>query len=202
MKDKEKIQRIRNDLKALTGDFCRTRINEEYTGLCEKMIDKMSRKRYVPFLSGRKETWAAAIVYSIGQINFLFDSSFKPFIEGAEICSHFNVSRSTVTNKAKQIRDMFNMGYFDDEFSTERSIESNPMNNFVMLKNGLIVTKDQLKDIILDQAIARLKEEEDHPEDLEETLIPKEGPINISVENEVIKSDKKKDRKQRSILDF
>ena len=199
MKDKEKTQRIGNDLKVLIGDFCRTRIDGEYASLCEKMIDKMSRKRYVPFFSGRKETWAAAIVYSIGQINFLFDSSFKPFIEGAEICSHFNVSRSTVTNKAKQIRDMFKMGYFNDEFSTERSIESNPMKNYVMLKNGLIVTTDQLKDIILDQAIARLKEEE---EDLEETSIPKECPTNISGENEVIESDKKKDRKQRSILDF
>ncbi|MFO8052148.1 MAG: DUF6398 domain-containing protein [Thermoplasmatota archaeon] len=79
MKDREKVRRIKKELKDLTGDFCRSRINEEYAALCEKMIDKMGRKRNVPFLGGKRETWAASIIYSIGQVNFLFDRTFEPY---------------------------------------------------------------------------------------------------------------------------
>ncbi|NOR78038.1 MAG: hypothetical protein GQ523_06390 [Methanophagales archaeon] len=43
--------------------------------LCEKLIRKMSRKRNVPFLSGRMEIWAVAIIHALGSINFLFDTS-------------------------------------------------------------------------------------------------------------------------------
>ncbi|MFO8052151.1 MAG: DUF6398 domain-containing protein [Thermoplasmatota archaeon] len=149
MKDKEKIDGIKNELKELTGEFCRSRINEEYASLCEKMIDKMARKGNISFLSGKRETWAASIIYSIGQINFLFDSTFEPYVEGAEICEYFDVSRSTVNDKAKKIREMFRICYYDEEFSTERNSEKNPMKNFVMLNNGLIVTKDYLRDMIL-----------------------------------------------------
>ena len=45
--------------------------------LCEKLIRKMSRKRNVPFLSGRMEIWAAAVIHALGSINFLFDTSKK-----------------------------------------------------------------------------------------------------------------------------
>jgi hypothetical protein len=37
----------------------------------------MSRKRNVPFLYGRMEIWAAAIIHALGSINFLFDTSKK-----------------------------------------------------------------------------------------------------------------------------
>ncbi len=52
--------------------FCDKYLNQEYSQLCEKMIEKMARKRSVPFLSGRGEIWVAAIIYAIGSVNFLF----------------------------------------------------------------------------------------------------------------------------------
>jgi hypothetical protein len=200
MRDKEKIQKIGNDLKKLTGDLCRSRIDEEYAGLCEKLIDKMARKRNVPFLSGKKETWAASIVYTIGQINFLFDRSFEPFMEGGDICSFFDVSRSVVSNKSKRIREMFRIEHWDDEFSTERYRGKHPLNDFVMLNNGLIVSKDQLKEMIFNGIISRVEEEgivEDENEmerapDKQKTM---QSELGI---NDGIKSD----RKQKSILDY
>ena len=50
---------------------------KDYKQLCEKLIRKISRKRNVPFLSGRIEIWAAAIIHALGSINFLFDTSKK-----------------------------------------------------------------------------------------------------------------------------
>ena len=61
-------------LEAIT-DFCQHYLDEEYLGLCIKMLEKLSRKRSVPFNSGQINSWAAGIIYAIGQVNFLFDKA-------------------------------------------------------------------------------------------------------------------------------
>ena len=106
--------------------------------LCEKLIQKMSRKKNVPFLSGHIEIWAASVIYAIGSINFLFDKSFEPYATSDNICNYFGTSKSTTSQKAKTIRDMFRLGYWDREFSTNDMIESNPFSNLVIV-DGLIV---------------------------------------------------------------
>lgn len=138
MKDKAIIEEKMQKLIKMTSDFCDVYLDEDYKRLCEKLIRKMSRKRIVPFLSGRIEIWAAAIVYAIGSINFLFDRSFKPYVSAEDICNYFNTSKSTTSQKAKVIRDMFKLKHWDERFSTMHMIENNPLSNLVML-NGLIV---------------------------------------------------------------
>ena len=127
MRDKVKIELVKLQLLRLTSDFCRQRLNEEYEELCKKMILKMSRKRQVPFLSGKPATWAAGIIYALGQINFLFDKSKQPNTTRDELCAFFGVSKGTASQKAKRIREMFRLTYFDDEFSTEDVTTRNPL---------------------------------------------------------------------------
>lgn len=143
MKEKTIIEEKSQKLIEMTGKFCREFLDEDYRQLCEKLIKKMSRKRAVPFLSGRTEIWAAAVVYSLGSINFLFDKSFKPFATAEDICNYFGTTRSTTSQKAKVIRDMFKMGYYDPEFSTAHMKDNSPFSNLVMV-NGLIVPKESL----------------------------------------------------------
>ena len=66
MRDKELIEEKRRWLVEAAADYCRDHLDDEYRQLCEKLIDKMSRKRSVPFLSGKIEIWAAAVVYAVG----------------------------------------------------------------------------------------------------------------------------------------
>jgi len=143
MKDKAIIAEKAQRLIEMTGGFCDEYLDEDYRQLFEKLIRKMSRKRYVPFLSGRIEVWAAAIVYAIGSINFLFDQSFEPYASGDDICNYFSTSKSTTSQKAKVIRDMFKLGYWDREFSTSHMIKSSPFSGLVMV-NGFIVDKRTL----------------------------------------------------------
>lgn len=150
MNEKYVVEEKRQTLTGMTGDFCREFLDEEYGQLCEKLIRKMSRKRAVPFLSGRMEIWAAAVVYAIGSVNFLFDKSFKPFATAEDICNFFGTSKSTTSQKAKVIRGMFKMGYYDEEFSTEHMRKNNPFSNFVEI-NGFIVDKRILSDEIQDR---------------------------------------------------
>ena len=71
MKEKKVIEEKTQQLIGMTGSFCQQFLDEDYKQLCEKLVRKMSRKRAVPFLSGRMEIWAAAVVYALGSINFL-----------------------------------------------------------------------------------------------------------------------------------
>jgi hypothetical protein len=143
MKEKKTIEEKAQKLLEMTGKFGQEFLDDDYRQLCEKLIRKMSRKRTVPFLSGRMEIWAAAIIYALGSINFLFDSSFKPYATAEDICNFFGTSKSTTSQKAKLIRDMFNMGYYDKEFSTTHMKDNSPFSNLVMI-NGLIVDKRSL----------------------------------------------------------
>ncbi|MBA7551347.1 hypothetical protein ES705_43887 [subsurface metagenome] len=131
------IEEKKKILIRMTSDFCKEHLNEEYKELCEKLILKMSRKRNVPFLSGRINIWATAIIHSIGQINFLFDKSFKPYASTDDICSFFGTAKSTTSQKAKMIRDMFKMKYWDLEFSTKHMIKQNPLRELQMVEKIL-----------------------------------------------------------------
>jgi hypothetical protein len=140
MKNKVLIEEKMQELIEKTTGFCEIYLDTDYKQLCENLINKMSRKRNIPFLSGRLEIWAAAIVYAIGSINFLFDKSFKPYATAEDICRYFETTKSSTSQKAKVIRDMFGLNYWDKEFSTTHMKETNPFSNMVMV-NELIVDK-------------------------------------------------------------
>ncbi len=135
---KEEIKNKEKRLLELTGSFCTEKLDDDYCQLCEKLILKLGRKRDVPFKSGKIEIWAAAVIQAIGSINFLFDKSFEPYATVTEISEYFGTKKSSVSNKAKQIKDMFKMGYYDTEFSTQHMTGENPFNDMVMV-NGFIV---------------------------------------------------------------
>ena len=98
----------------------------------------MGRKREVPYRRGKLEIWASAVIYAIGSINFLFDKSFEPYVTSDQICKYFGAKKSTVSNKASQIKNMFNLSYFNPEFSTDRMQASSPFSSMVMV-DGLIL---------------------------------------------------------------
>lgn len=141
---REEIKAKEKQLLMMVGDFTRDNIDEEYTELCSNLVKKLGRKHDVPFKRGRLEIWASAVVYAIGQINFLFDNSFEPYLTPDDICNYFNTKKSTVSSKARTIREILKLGHFDKEFSTERMFESNPLNDMLITEDGLIIPKSML----------------------------------------------------------
>lgn len=132
---KEKEQ----ELIELVSDFCQEKLNEEYKQLCIELVQKLGRKRNVPFMTGKMEIWAAAVIYTIGNLNFLFDKSFEPYIPSSDIHNYFGTKSSTVGAKSKLIRDMLKLDrVFNNEFATGRMIESNPFNQFVMVDDMIL----------------------------------------------------------------
>jgi hypothetical protein len=156
VRDKELIQNKSQQLIEMTSKYCDEYLDDDYKQLCTKLIKKMERKRVVPFLSGKIEIWAAAIVYTIGSVNFLFDKSFEPYVKGEDISTYFGTSKSTTTQKAKVIRDMFKLHYYDTEFSTRKMHESNPFGEMVVI-DGFIVDKNSLAPEMQEYVEAELK---------------------------------------------
>lgn len=139
----QEIKQKEEKLLEMTGTFCTQKLNDEYLQLCEKLIKKLGREKDVPFQRGKLEIWAAAVAYTIGSINFLFDKSTEPYMAATQISEYFGAKNSTVSNKAREIQSMFNLSYFSPEFSTQNSIESNPLISMVMV-DGFIVPIDTL----------------------------------------------------------
>lgn len=150
MGDSAATQEVRRQLVEATTTFCDEYLDEDYKQLCEDLIAKLSRKRTVPFMSGQVKTWAATIVYALGQINFLFDKSFEPYVTPAELCAFFGVGMSNASRKATELRRSLGLREFDPEFSTAQVQGSNPMKDMVMI-DGLIVPISMLPPEIRDR---------------------------------------------------
>ena len=136
--EKLKIEVVKKQILDLTQGFCSQYTNDEYAELSKKLLNKMARKRDVPFLTGRPEIWASAVIHALGTVNFLFDKNTRPYASVEDIANYFGTSKSTTSQKSKVIRDMFKMWHFDPEFSTKAMATNNPLDRLAMV-NGFLV---------------------------------------------------------------
>ncbi|MBU0491479.1 MAG: hypothetical protein KKA73_26440 [Chloroflexi bacterium] len=147
----QKMQATYDQIVALTDDFCRTHLNEEYALICRRLAAKLARKRPSPLESGKVNTWAAAIVHTIGRVNFLFDKSQTPHMRADALAAGFGLSKSTVGNKAKQIMDLLNIGLMEPEWTLPSKIDDNPM-AWMVTVNGFIVDVRSLPSPLQEEA--------------------------------------------------
>ncbi len=84
-------------------------------------------KRPSPLATGRAKNWAAGIVHAIGTVNFTFDKSQTPHITIPDISNYFGVGKSSPTSKSKAIRDLFNIGLMEPEWTLPSRMNDNPM---------------------------------------------------------------------------
>ena len=120
----------------LTDKACAELLDEEYAGLARQVVAKLARKRPSPLQSGRAATWAGGVVWALGQVNFLFDRSTEPYVSHDDLADAFGLSKSTLGQKAKQIRDMLKMSWATPEFLRAERIDDNPLIWFIEV-NGL-----------------------------------------------------------------
>ncbi len=123
---------------SLTDAFCREHLTDEYATLCRQLTAALARKRPSPLARGKTEIWACAVVYALGTVNFLFDKSQTPHLRADELCQRFGVGQSSGANKAKVIRDLFDMGQMDPNWCLPSQLDQNPI-AWLIEVNGLIV---------------------------------------------------------------
>lgn len=127
-----------NSIVALTDEFARQHLNEEYAHLIRQATAALCRKRPSPLEKGQAKTWAAGIAHAIGMVNFLYDSSQKPHISAGELYQWFGISASTGQAKSKLVRDTLKMRQLDPDWCLPSRVDDNPL-IWMLSVNGLIM---------------------------------------------------------------
>jgi hypothetical protein len=138
MKIPKDMQAKYDEVAPIIIDFCDKKLNDDYKGLCLHLLEKLCRERPSPLSGGRPHSWAAGIVYAIGQANFIFDKTRKINMAAAELASGFGISVNTARNKANELQEMFDVGFFNHKWLLPEMIEN--ISAIWMIKlNGIIV---------------------------------------------------------------
>jgi len=138
----------------LTDHVCQEYLTNEYQEFSRRIAAKLCRKRPSPLATGKPNTWACGIVYALGKVNFLFDKSQEPYIQAAELCSHFGISQGTGAAKSKAIITMLNSGPMDPHWTFPSKIGNNPMAWMIQV-NGLIVDARYVSREVQEEAFRR-----------------------------------------------
>jgi Domain of unknown function (DUF6398) len=123
---------------APTDAFCRDHLNDEYRDLARAMTAALCRKRPSPLASGQPRTWACAIIYALGQLNFLSDKASHPHMAMAEVCALFGVGQSTAGAKARVITDALRTHRMDPTWMLRSFVDRNPL-VWMAEVNGMLV---------------------------------------------------------------
>ena len=132
------VRPVAEEIITITDEVCAKLLDAEYAVLARQVVAKLARKRPSPLLSGRRTTWAAGVVYALGQVNFLSDPSREPYLTADELSDAFGVAKATMGSKAKQVRDMLKMDYSTPEFMRADVADDNPAVWFVEV-DGLVM---------------------------------------------------------------
>jgi uncharacterized protein DUF6398/SEC-C motif-containing protein len=106
----KKAERV-EAIKTMLEDFGREELNPLYIDFAVKLLHKIARMRKLNIQRGHMEIWAAAIVYVIARLNFLFDPESDVSLSADMICDYFDTVKSTVGNKASLIQKTCDLYY-------------------------------------------------------------------------------------------
>lgn len=141
-------------LSAMTDRFCAEHLDQEYAQMARYVIAALCRKRSSPLSSGNPLTWACAVLYALGQVNFLADKASKPYMAMADLCAHFGVAASTGGNKAKLVREALGIDQYDPNWTLPSRLATHPMAWLIQV-NGLIVDARRLPRAIQEAAFQK-----------------------------------------------
>jgi len=134
----KKMQPIYGEIVSLTDAVCSKHLDEDYAHLARKMTAALARKRPSPLERGRRDIWAAAIVYALATINFLFDKSQVPHMRADDLAALFGVSQKTAANKARTVLDALKTSQGDPMWWRPSNMDNNPFAWWVVI-DGLVV---------------------------------------------------------------
>lgn len=122
----------------ITDSVCLGVLDGEYADLARQAVAKLARKRPSPLVGGRRATWAAGVLYALGQANYLFDPANELHVTADQLSEAFGVAKSTMSSKAKLIRDLLRISPHSTEFQRADVAAQNPLIWFIQV-DGLVI---------------------------------------------------------------
>lgn len=121
------MQATYNAIVHLTDEVCTKHLNTECRDLARDMAAALCRKRPSPLASGQPRTWACAILYELGRVNFLSDPSTQPHMTLAELCAALGVGQSTASAKARVIANTLGVNRLNPSWMLPSLVETHPL---------------------------------------------------------------------------
>jgi Domain of unknown function (DUF6398) len=143
-----------SEIIAITDHACHAHLDDEYARLCRELIGRLARKRPAPLARGGTTIWAAGTIYTVGQVNFLFDRSQRPHLTADQLAVHLDVVKRTMANKAALIRRVLNLDLYEPGLMRSEMLEQHPLSWLVEV-NGLLVDARMLPVELQDEARRR-----------------------------------------------
>ncbi len=141
MTEVQKSERL-NAIKELLKAFSEEHLNDELAGYSLNLCERIGRKRDLSVVRGKRETWAAAIVYVIARLNFLFDRQHEYSITPDTICEFFGTKRTTTTNKAREIEQACDIAMGEEGLCSQDIADALTL---VELPGGFVATRNMLQ---------------------------------------------------------
>ena len=154
LKVPRELRPVVEEIVGITDSVCLSLLDEEYADLARRAVAKLARKRPSPLQAGRRVTWAAGVVYALGQVNFLSDPASQPCVTADQLSAAFSVAKSTMSSKARQVRDLLRISHFSPEFQRADVAAQNPL-AWIIDVNGLAVDARHVSPDIQAEAFQR-----------------------------------------------
>ena len=145
---------VYNEIVQLTDECCRVHLNDEYREMARELTAALARKRPSPLLSGRSNTWACGIVFTLGRVNFVFDRDQEPHTTAADLSKAFGVSASTTPLTARKIEAALKISPYDPQWTLPSRLSENPAAWMIMV-DGFIVDARMLSKELQEVAFAK-----------------------------------------------
>jgi hypothetical protein len=202
MTNVEKTERL-NEIKDLVLAFGEEYLDEELYGYALELCEMLGRKRKISITRGKKEIWAASIIYVIARLNFLFDPENEFFLSADTVCDFFGTKKSTVGNKATQIENACNLGLGSEGLC---SPEISDALTLFELPDGLVIPKSMLPklDIVYEVAdeeeTKKLEKFMAEQQRLKERKAPEKKARRTEINRKIAENKKKQKKEQDNQL--
>ena len=175
---------------------CNLNFTDEDKQQLQKLIDTYFRKK-TGVANSKIENIAGGLLWVYSRINFLFQNDERWSQKNLSVL--LNLKSKTISRMASQMMDSLRIDYFDSRFAREEVAEKDPRNNFFMTKEGFIVTKDDIKEMMFQ----RMKDKFGDLVELEQTFTGnKETSEECKKKLKQIQEDKDQSNKNKKLNDF
>jgi len=122
----KKNRQLFEQIVELIDAFCDAHLNENYKEICEHMAGEICRT-HLPLSSSSPTDWAGGIVQAIGWVNLLHDPKQNPHMTSAHLAEGFGISKDTMAEKSKIIREKFDLMQLDPDWCLPELLIDNPL---------------------------------------------------------------------------
>ena len=140
-----------DEIVGLVEAIYQTHLTEEYAAVTRAVAGALARKRPPPLLRGQSRTWACAITYTIGSVNFLFDPAQQLHMRGADLCALFGVGQSAGAAKSREIIRRFDIVALDPRWTLPSQLVENPLVWMIQV-NGVVADMRMMPRELQEQA--------------------------------------------------